>query len=85
MTITGSGFTGTTAVDFGSTRAASFTVIDDTSITAVSPAGTARIVDITVYQPHRHKRHGPRSTSLPIQSASSTPAFTVSSSQTIGV
>ena len=84
VTITGSGFTGTTAVDFGSTRAVSFTVIDDTSITALSPAGTARIVDITVISPI-----GTSATGLVDQftysSASSTPAFTVSSSQTIGV
>jgi IPT/TIG domain len=40
VTITGTGFTGATAVKFGTTNAASFTVDSATSITAVSPAGT---------------------------------------------
>src|SRR5262249_33659977 len=47
VTITGSDFTGATAVKFGSTNAASFTVNSETSITAVSPAGTGT-VDVTV-------------------------------------
>jgi hypothetical protein len=37
VTITGRNFTGATAVRFGSTNAASFTVDSDTQITAVSP------------------------------------------------
>jgi PGF-pre-PGF domain-containing protein len=48
VTITGTGFTGATAVKFGSTAAASYTVNSATSITATSPAGTAGLVDITV-------------------------------------
>jgi hypothetical protein len=52
VTITGTGFTGATAVNFGSTGAASFTVNSETSITAVSPrvkkGGT---VDVTVTTP----------------------------------
>ena len=40
MTITGTGFTGATAVDFGTTPATNVTVVNATTITAVSPAGT---------------------------------------------
>ena len=50
MTITGTDFSGATAVTFGSTAAASFTVNSATSITAVSPAGTGT-VNITVTSP----------------------------------
>jgi IPT/TIG domain len=47
VTITGTSFTGTTAVDFGATAAKSFKVQSETSITAESPAGTGT-VDVTV-------------------------------------
>ena len=47
VTIAGTGFTGATAVKFGTTEATSFTVKSATSITAVSPQGTGT-VDITV-------------------------------------
>ncbi len=50
VTITGTGFTAASAVDFGSTAASSFTVDSATQITAVSPAGTGT-VDITVTTP----------------------------------
>ena len=40
MTITGTGFTGATAVDFGTTAATDLTSVNDTTITADSPAGT---------------------------------------------
>ena len=50
VTITGTGFTGATAVDFGTTPATDFTVVSDTSITADSPAGTGT-VDVTVTTP----------------------------------
>jgi len=50
VTITGTGFTGATAVAFGATAATSFTVNSDTSITAKDPAGTGT-VDITVTTP----------------------------------
>jgi len=50
VTITGTGFTGATGVDFGTVAATSFTFVSDTSITAVSPAGTG-VVDVTVTTP----------------------------------
>ena len=50
VTITGTSFTGATAVDFGSIAATSFAVVNNTTITAVSPAGTG-VVDITVTAP----------------------------------
>jgi hypothetical protein len=48
VTITGSGFTDATAVNFDSNPAASFTVDSDTSITATSPAGAVGAADVTV-------------------------------------
>ncbi|MBB5066078.1 chitobiase/beta-hexosaminidase C-terminal domain-containing protein [Granulicella mallensis] len=50
VTITGTNFTGATAVNFGATPATSLTVNSATSITAVSPAGSGT-VDITVVTP----------------------------------
>ncbi len=47
VTITGTDFTGATAVDFGTVAASSFTVDSATQITATSPAGTGK-VDVTV-------------------------------------
>lgn len=51
VTITGTDFTNATAVKFGANNAASFTVASATSITAVSPAGAAGEVNITVTTP----------------------------------
>ena len=51
VTITGTGFTGTTAVEFGSTTATSFTINSATSITATAPAESAGTVNITVTTP----------------------------------
>jgi IPT/TIG domain len=48
--ITGSGFTGATAVLFGPARASEFTVEADTALVAVSPAGSGS-VDVTVSTP----------------------------------
>jgi hypothetical protein len=48
VTITGHEFTGASAVNFGSIPAASFAVINDTTITATSPAEAAGTVDISV-------------------------------------
>ena len=51
VTITGTGFTGASAVSFGSDAATSFTVDSATQITATSPAGAAGEVDVTVTTP----------------------------------
>jgi hypothetical protein len=48
VTITGSCFTGATAVLFGDVPATDVTVVSDTEITAVAPAGTPGLVDVTV-------------------------------------
>jgi len=48
VTITGKGFTGTTAVTFGSTAATAFTVTSPTTITATTPAHAAGGVAVTV-------------------------------------
>ncbi|MGO9880317.1 MAG: IPT/TIG domain-containing protein [Acidimicrobiales bacterium] len=50
VTITGTGFTGASAVNFGTAAATSFTVNSSTSITATSPAGSGT-VDVTVTTP----------------------------------
>jgi len=50
VTITGTNFTGATAVTFGSTPAKSFKVESPTTIAAQSPAGTGK-VDVTVTTP----------------------------------
>ncbi len=51
VTITGSGFSGASAVTFGSHAASSYTVVSDTKITAVAPASTAGTQDVTVAGP----------------------------------
>jgi alpha-tubulin suppressor-like RCC1 family protein len=48
VTITGTEFTGATAIRFGTDEAASFSVNSPTSITAVAPAHTGGLVDVTV-------------------------------------
>ena len=50
VTITGTAFSGATEVDFGTTAATNVTVVNDTAITADSPAGTG-VVDVTVTTP----------------------------------
>ncbi|MEV6566053.1 beta strand repeat-containing protein [Streptomyces kronopolitis] len=50
VTLTGSGLTNASVVRFGSTAASSFTVVSDTVITAVAPAGTGT-VQVTVTTP----------------------------------
>ena len=48
VTITGSGFTGVSGVNFGSTSTSGFVVNSSTSITVTAPAGNAGTVDVTV-------------------------------------
>src|ERR1700730_4049575 len=48
VVISGSSFTGATAVHFGASAASSFAVSSDTQITATAPASTAGTVDVTV-------------------------------------
>lgn len=51
VTVTGTGFSTATAVFFGMTAAAAFTVNSDTSITATAPAEAAGTVDVLVTSP----------------------------------
>jgi len=51
VTITGTGFTGATSVSVGGNSAPSFTVTDDTHLTATTPFGTAGVADVTVFGP----------------------------------
>jgi plastocyanin len=51
VVITGTNFTGATAVDFGAVGAEHVTVNSDTSITAESPAEPAGVVDVRVTTP----------------------------------
>jgi hypothetical protein len=48
VTLTGSEFTGASAVSFGATNASEFTVLSPTSISAVAPPGTPGTVDVKV-------------------------------------
>lgn len=51
VTITGTGFTGATGVQFGSSMAADFTVVNDTLINVVAPAKRTGTVDVRVLGP----------------------------------
>jgi hypothetical protein len=51
VTITGTGFTGTTAVKFGTTDASGYTVVSSTTITATTPAHAGGSVDVRVSAP----------------------------------
>ena len=48
VTITGTNLTGTSVVDFGTTAAITFNVVDATSISATSPGGVASLINVTV-------------------------------------
>ncbi len=60
VTLTGSGFTGATAVTFGTVAATSFTVVSDQELTAISPAQTPRIIDVLVTTPSGTSGNDPR-------------------------
>ena len=49
--INGSGFTGATAVTFDGVAAEDFTVVSDSKITAITPAGAAGTADVVVTNP----------------------------------
>lgn len=51
ITVKGTGFTAATEVRFGNTPATSFVVVDDTTVTAVTPAGTAGSAPVRVTTP----------------------------------
>jgi len=51
VTITGTNFTGATAVTFGTSAASSFTVVSDTQVTATAPPGSAGSIDVSVTTP----------------------------------
>ena len=51
VTITGSGFTGATAVEFGAGSPSSFTVVSDSTITAVAPPRSPALVNVFVTTP----------------------------------
>jgi hypothetical protein len=51
VTVLGSGFTGASAINFGTSAAVTFTVLSDSALTAVAPSGTAGQVDVTVVTP----------------------------------
>jgi hypothetical protein len=66
VTITGTGFIGSTAVTFGGTPATTFTVNSATQITATAPAHAAGMIQVTVT--------GPTGTSNPVNFTYQAPA-----------
>lgn len=59
VTITGTGFTGASAVTFAKSPASSFTVVDDSTIVAVTPARAAGTVAVRVTTPSGKTPTGP--------------------------
>jgi hypothetical protein len=52
VTITGTGFTGSTGVLFGATAGTGFNVVDDTTVTVMSPAHAAGAVNVSIQSPN---------------------------------
>jgi hypothetical protein len=50
--LTGKGFTGATAVQFGGTNGTSFSVVNDTTINVTSPAKAVGVYNVTVVRPN---------------------------------
>jgi large repetitive protein len=67
VTITGTNFSGTTAVRFGSNAAGSFTVNSATQITATSPAGIGTVDVAHGSSHHRHWLHRQQSSGVQIR------------------
>lgn len=80
VTITGTRFTGVTNVLFGSTPAASFVVNSQTSISAVTPAGTVGPVNVNVVT-----AAGPSESTTVFTYIASTPTYTISSNPSSGI
>jgi hypothetical protein len=70
IVLLGSGFTGASAVNFGTTAATAFTVLSDDAIEATAPALAAGTVDVTVVTPS-----GTSSTSSADQFTATAPAL----------
>ncbi len=79
MTITGTGFTGATAVEFGSSLATDVTVVNDTTITAESPPGTGS-QPVTVITPGSPPDQGGTSSSTPAEEFGYEPAPSLTTS-----
>ncbi len=79
VTITGTGFTGATAVEFGSSLATDVTVVNDTTITAESPPGTGS-QPVTVITPGSPPDQGGTSSSTPAEEFGYEPAPSLTTS-----
>ncbi|MER5430680.1 IPT/TIG domain-containing protein [Streptomyces sp. NPDC002588] len=66
VTVTGSGFTGATAVSFGGVPALGFSVLDDTTLLATTPAHPAGSVTVAVTTPEGTRSGGGFSYLVPV-------------------
>jgi sugar lactone lactonase YvrE len=88
VTISGSGFTGATAINFGSVPVTTFTVISDSSITVMSPATTSptgmATVDVTVTTPGGTSNINPPADQFTYFPVPPPPTFTSAETNTAG-